>query len=441
MNRPPLDQQLKYMYGLERFGMRFGLDVMHQLMSALNNPHTSYPTIHITGTNGKGSTASFIASSLQAAGLKVGLYTSPHLVRFNERIQINGQPITDESLGDLVAYIRQTTTTHQIEATFFEFTTAVAFLYFSHRKVDIAVIEVGLGGRLDATNVITPLVSVITNIGTDHTQILGTSHQDIAHEKVGIVKPGVPVVTAETDPAIIRIFQQVSHTKKSTLYQIQDHLQATVLHTTLDQQTFATHGFFNDEFTIALRGEHQITNASTALVALHLLQQQGLPLSLDQIKQGLAQTRWPGRLDIISRTPFILMDGAHNPEGIAALCHFLDTAPLLPADTLLFAAKKDKDIDTMMKNLVRRFKKVIVTEGNFQPYPAHELAEHIRTLHPQVQAIANVAQALSTAQQQLTPGGMLLITGSLYMVGDVMAILKNQELFFISAVNTSVLSS
>ena len=196
---------IEYLYSLQRFGIKLGLERMQKFMKLLSNPHTKFPSIHVTGTNGKGSVCAYLAKVLEEAGYKVGLYTSPHLVKFNERIQINGKQITDTKIAELVEYIK--TNVADAHTTFFEFTTALAFVYFAQENVDIAIIEVGLGGNLDATTVITPLVSVITNISLDHTKILGETNLQIAEKKAGVIKKKIPLVTGEKDPAVLKMFE------------------------------------------------------------------------------------------------------------------------------------------------------------------------------------------------------------------------------------------
>jgi len=436
-----LPTELNYLTQLERYQeIKPGLAVMIRMLAALDNPHHQLPTIHIAGTNGKGSTAAFLASVLTAAGCKTGLYTSPHLHHFNERVQVNGQPVTNQELISLIAKIRQATQQHQLEPTYFEFTTALAFLYLAQQQVDIAVIEVGLGGSLDATNVITPLVSVITNIGLDHTEWLGQTKQAIAARKAGIIKPHVPVITAETDPNILAYLKNIATPKNSQLYAVHEHLDATVTNHSLTNQTFTpiqtpiqTPGvrinatsLLDQEFSIPLLGKHQITNALTALLTLrHLKAHPELSVSVkaSAVKKGLAETHWPGRLDVVSQDPFILVDGAHNLESIAALSDFLsENLNLLPPlDVLVIGMKRDKNLQPIIDHLVPKFRQVIVTEGKYQPTPASQLAAQ---LGPVAQAIPDIKQALTQAQQDLKPNHLMLITGSLYMIGDALTILR-----------------
>lgn len=415
-----LDQQLAYLHNLRRFEVvKPGLGTMVNLLAALDNPHHKFPSIHIAGTNGKGSTAAFIHNILTQSSLNtIGLYTSPYLRQFNERIRINDRHILDEELISLISRTRSKAIQHGLEPSYFEFMTAFAFLHFAEAKVDLAVIEAGMGGLLDATNVLTPQASVITNVGHDHQQWLGQSKREIAIRKAGIIKAGVPVITAETDDAIISIFEKICRQKNTQLYQVDQLLSPKIIKQSLSAQTFSTSGVINDTFSIPLLGAHQVTNACTALTTLHTLNQLS-PMAA--LKQGLKETEWDGRLQIVSKKPFILIDGAHNPEGIAALLDFLESTPSLPPlDTLILGLKENKDPIPMTKQLVKLFRRVIVTESRYLPMPASYLAQQISAHHPNVQSIPNLRDALAEAKAHLTPNTMLLITGSLYLIGDTL---------------------
>lgn len=463
-----LNQQLEYLYQLERFEkIKPGLAVMEKLLAALGQPHLSCPTIHLAGTNGKGSTAAILANTMTCAGYKTGMYTSPHLCRFNERVQINNQAISDKALGQLIKLLRQTSRRLKRQPTFFEFTTALAFLYFAHQKVDLAVIEVGLGGGLDATNVITPLVSIITNIGHDHENWLGKTKLERAKHKAGIIKSGIPVVTAETDQEILDLFDKICHERKTRLLPLLKYLQFspaannqpafpplfegrlggvtpplaprieegkypygqkfTAMPTAASRSLFPNSINGKHTYSINLLGTHQITNAGTAFLALQVLQQKNWPISPRSIRQGFATVKWPGRLDIWSQKPFILADGAHNPEGLESLKQFLDTAPSPPPDICLLGVKQDKTVIPQLKPILSRFRRVIVTEANYLPQSANQLANQIKKFHPQVRAIPNPADALTLARRELKPNHLLLITGSLYLIGDVMKIFSKKR--------------
>lgn len=424
---PNLSWQLEYMYGLERFGIKLGLGVMKSLVKGLGKPQETYPAIHIAGTNGKGSTAILMANALTEAGYKTGLYTSPHLVTFNERIRVNGNKISDEKLSRLIERVQKVCEQQEIKATFFEFTTSLALTYFAEEQVDISVIETGMGGRLDATNVVHPIVSVITNIGHDHMTHLGDTLEKVAGEKAGIIKPGAVCVTGETDKALTKYF--------GNCYKVPDYLTAHQISAGLDGQTLETHGMIEDRFSLRLLGRHQVDNALTALTALHFAKQKGFSVPVPNIQKAFAITRWPGRLDVIRKDPLILIDGAHNPEGAEALYNFLTEeqteqqsrislyGTMIRPRVLMLGVKKDKDLEVLYEKIAPMFEWVIVTEGNFEPMPAKILAEKIRPYNKDVEAIPNVQKALAAGKAALAPGDMMLITGSLYMIGDVMGVM------------------
>jgi len=450
MNQKTLKTELQYIQDLEKFEeIKPGLQTMQTLMAALGNPHHTFESIHIAGTNGKGSTATFLSSVLNQTNQRIGLYTSPHLTEFNERVKVQSENIDNLDLINLINQVRTVSEQEQIKPTYFEFTTALAFLHFSQLKVDLAIIEVGMGGLLDATNVITPLLSIITNIGHDHTNWLGATKKNIAQRKAGIIKPGIPVVTAETDPAILKYFNRRCHELNAPLHIVQQHLATGITDQSLTQQTVKillnnNKQTLPDTITIKLLGQHQVTNAATALTAIDVLKTSNKALSKSAIQRGFKQASWPGRLEIISHQPFTLIDGAHNPEGIEALAKFLDDyqRKLPTPDVLVLGAKLDKDITPYLEHLVPRFRHIICTESNYQPMPAHQLAKKLSanklpatsypasggtppagggSLPTSIQIEPNLTKALKLAQQQLKPDHLLLITGSLYLVGDVLS--------------------
>lgn len=420
-----LARQLNYLYALERFGVRMGLEVMEKLMRSLGNPEKNFKSVHISGTNGKGSTAILTANALQAGEYKVGMYTSPHLIAFNERIRIDGQMIGDEELSELVEEVQGVVGEQKIPVTFFEFTTAIAFLYFARQKVDIAVVEVGLGGDLDATNVIHPLVAAITNIGHDHTNILGLTKQEVASHKAGIFKTGSMAITSEEDPKVLQFLESKAREKKSKFFRVQDTVQIRPISTNLEGQKFAVIGSFDARFSMPLLGNHQLANAATALTILFYLSKNGFPVEVSDIQKAFAKTQWPGRLQVISKQPLILVDGAHNEEGAQALHSYISKyGSVFYPRVLVLAMKKDKDMPTMLQKIVPIFEKVIVTEGSFEPTPAQALAAVVKKHHADVTAIPNVNKAIAEAKRGLQKDDLLLVTGSLYMIGDALVALK-----------------
>jgi dihydrofolate synthase / folylpolyglutamate synthase len=436
-----MQEVLDYLYNLERFGIKLGLDVIKELLHKLDNPQNKFKSVHIAGTNGKGSTACFLDSILRSSGKKVGLYTSPHLVKFNERIQINGKDISDLDLVRLTTKIKNICEQNKIEATFFEFTTAIAFLYFAENNVDYSVIETGLGGRLDATNVLTPELSLITNIDIDHTKHLGDTKEKIAVEKAGIIKENSLVLTAEQDPSILEIFSNVCKEKKSKLCVLDDKFDIKLINSDLHGQEFSVTGKMEGGFTIKMLGQHQIRNAVLAIMGARKL-----GISQEEISEGLKNAYWPARLDIIKQDPLVLVDCAHNLAGITELVNFLkgtgcdvgardplkissqNFCPSIGADitkidkkkTLLLGTSEDKQISEMLKLLVPFFDKVVLTQGNFKPASLELLEDEVRKYCSEVYAYSDLKEAIPKAIELTNDNEMLVITGSIYLVGDVL---------------------
>ncbi|UCD82988.1 MAG: bifunctional folylpolyglutamate synthase/dihydrofolate synthase, partial [Desulfobacterales bacterium] len=297
------------MYGLHRFGIKLGLSTIRKILKGLGNPQNGFACIHVAGTNGKGSVASSLASILYRSGYRTGLYTSPHLVRFNERIQVNTRPIANDRV---VAAYNAVTRVHRgrREPTFFEFATAMAFYEFGRQEVDWAVVETGMGGRLDATNVITPELSIITNVSLEHQAYLGKTLNLIAGEKAGIIKTRKPVITAIRQKNAYQVVEMVAAEKKAPLYRLGRDFKIR----RHQSGTFSYYGRNNvwHNLQTALRGSHQADNAALVLAACELLNEDRTNLALNDIKKGLSTNYWPGRLETVSKDPFILLDGAHN---------------------------------------------------------------------------------------------------------------------------------
>lgn len=370
----------KYLDSLERFGINMGLDRIQLLLEKLDDPHRKFKSIHVAGTNGKGSTCAMIASILKEAGYKVGLYTSPHLFDYRERIKVNGRDIPkkifEAGLRRIERIVKNSHGTLS-RPTVFEVLTALAFWYFAKMKVDYAVIEVGLGGRLDATNVITPLVSVITNVDLEHTEILGRSLAKIAAEKAGIVKLGIPVVTAEEKSEPLKVIKDVCKKKKSFLIAV-----------SRKQEVIGS----------SLLGEHQRVNAACAVAAIRLAR---IKVSREAIRKGLRKTRWPGRFQIFSRKPLTILDGAHNPAGIKVLVDTLKKQYPRKKFTFIFGTQEDKDSVSMLALLKPLAKRIIITHSS----------------HPN--AAKKDSIELEDALKQ-SMGKDRVITGSLFLVADVL---------------------
>ncbi|MHB8096486.1 MAG: bifunctional folylpolyglutamate synthase/dihydrofolate synthase [Erysipelotrichaceae bacterium] len=386
---------------------RFSLEHFKSLLDKLDNPQYKLKTVHIAGTNGKGSTTDYLRSILQTSGYKVGTFTSPHLEVHNDRIRINNQFITDE---DLLHYGNQF---HELieenELSMFEIDTLIAIYYFIENNVDIALFEVGLGGRLDATNVILPLVSLITSIGYDHMDILGHTLEEISFEKAGIIKPNIPLITSEDKENCLFVFKSVCEERHSEFSRI--HLPTNVQSN--HSITFTYRGL---DITLNTLAFYQIKNSSLAIECALYLRECGYTISDESIMNGLKNTQWKGRFETISTKPYVIIDGAHNMHGIDALVEStkLCKKPLV----IVFSALKDKETEKMIHALVEIADEVIVTEFEFYRAASLELL----SLNNQVTAIRNPHDAIEYALKK-SIDGTCLITGSLYFISEVRQVL------------------
>jgi dihydrofolate synthase/folylpolyglutamate synthase len=425
---------LRYLYALEYRGMKFGLRNIRMLVREAGHPERAFPSIHVAGTNGKGSTSSFLASAFTEAGYKTGLYTSPHLVRFTERIRINGKEIDGTRLVSYVRRLRPLI--EKTRATFFEATTCVAFLYFADEEVDVAVIETGLGGRLDATNVVRPLVSVVTNVSLEHTELLGNSVRAIAREKGGIIKPSVPVVTGATDQEVLAVLRRraavcgVRLRESSKTVSIARHAGGKSV-------SMASPRLALGRFNPGLAGIHQQHNAALALCALDALL--GTPggkrgfgaLKPAVIRRGFERvernTGLSGRLQsLVGRRRPILLDVAHNPAGMRTLVKELTTrgGKNLVA---VFGVMKDKDYSTMLAELATAAGSVIaVAPAQKRALPAAELFRVGNELGFRMVMGGGVASGIRKALRTAKKGG-ILITGSHYVVGEALRALRSEN--------------
>ena len=381
----------------ETKNIKLGLERVQKVLEKLGNPQDKFPAIHVAGTNGKGSVCAMLDSILTEAGYKVGLYTSPHLFKFNERVKVRGDDISDERLEEGIRRVKGVV--GGIELTTFEILTCVAFDYFVEQGIDIAVVEVGLGGRLDATNLVSPVASVITNVEMDHTDYLGNTLKEIAYEKTGIIKEGVPCVTAENKTEILELIKGVCVEKKSTFYMIlKSRVKIPTLH---------------------LRGPHQRVNATLVSEVIWLLNNRGYNVSGDHIKRGIEKTRWPGRMDIISHEPLVVLDGAHNPAGAKALVKALREMNINEPLTLVFGAQEHKDWLEMLKVLVPAIGKLIITRSS-HPQAADPQSIKDGILHFKVPKVVtdNPSHAMSEALKDKKSA--ILVAGSLFLVADVL---------------------
>lgn len=420
---------IKFLYGLQKFGIKFGLENIKTLCASLGNPHHDYPSIHIAGTNGKGSTAAMIASVLTASGYKTGLYTSPHLLKFNERIRIDGKPISDKELVTYTRLIRDEV--KKTKATFFEATTAIAFKHFSDKKIDVAVIETGLGGRVDATNIITPLLSIITNIGLEHTEYLGATTSKIAREKAGIIKPFVPCATAVRDKDALRVIRFVARKSKSKLKHIDDTTKLALVKNDLQSQyvhlQVGSNVFKN--LKITMPGKFQEDNIRLSVLAVTLLREKySYKVSEKSMRRGLADVKkfsgLRGRFDVLSKDPLIIGDVAHNHH---AFINLKTTLFRLGIDKviIIFGLMKDKNIDSIVGE-IRDFARLVITcsPKTDRAIPSKVAASKFKLSKIPCIDGKTVKNSLKIAKNYASPDAVILITGSHFVLGEAMNYLK-----------------
>jgi dihydrofolate synthase/folylpolyglutamate synthase len=398
-------EAIQFLYGLRLFGAKFGLENTRQLAALAGNPQEQLRFIHVAGTNGKGSTCAMLESIYRAAGLRVGLFTSPHLVSFRERIQVTRELISEADVVQRVSEMQPRLATFPVayHPTFFEVVAVMALSYFSRRQCDLVIWETGLGGRLDATNIVTPLASVITNIGLDHQQWLGNTLGEIAAEKAGIIKPGIPVVTATGEPEALAVIEATAQQHGSPLTKITTQHASHIMHH-------------------ALAGEHQRLNAALALATVGLLQPK-IPVSETQMRSGLANVIWPGRFQIIQRPGgrTMVLDGAHNPAGVEALAATLRSQFPKARPTFILGMLADKDWQPMCKRLAELAARILTVPVSSERTAA--AAELATACHTDGSVPAVECASLSEALQRTADDSLVVVTGSLYLVGEALELL------------------
>jgi dihydrofolate synthase/folylpolyglutamate synthase len=420
------DDCLRTLFALHRFGIKLGLDCIGGLLAGLGNPHTRYRCLHVAGTNGKGSVAATLAALLAEAGFKTGLYTSPHLVKFNERIRIDGRMVSDADVVSAYAAVRDVAGGVR-QPTFFEFATAMAFHLFARHKVAWAVVETGMGGRLDATNIVRPEVAVITNISLEHRAYLGGTIAAIAREKAGIAKPGAPVVTGVHQPAARQAVAAAAAACGTPCYLLGQDFRTR----RRGEGRFDYLGLDRrwSDLTLRLTGPHQVGNAALALAAAEVLIRNGLPLGEDQVRRALARVRWPGRLQQVSARPAVIVDGAHNLAAARNLARHLAAAYPASRVTLVLGMLDDKPYRGMLAALLPTAARVVICAPVIdRAIPAATLGAAAAALHPAVTVIPQVPDAVLTTFRQAAPDDVICIAGSLYVAGEAMAALERQGL-------------
>jgi dihydrofolate synthase/folylpolyglutamate synthase len=412
------EETLAYLFDLERFGIKLDLSNIISLMNRLGNPHLKFPSIHIAGSNGKGSVAAMLQSILSASGHKTGLYTSPHLVDFRERIRIGDELIDKDFIVDFVTDLKEEIDKNGY--TFFEVTTALAFSYFAERKVDITVLETGMGGRLDATNIVTPLISIITNISLEHTEHLGITLPQIAFEKAGIIKTEVPTITAVDDPEVLQVIKNVCAERKSPLSIINRNSDVKIHALSINQTVFDFGPYVN--LNLNLSGRYQVTNAGLAIFAIEKLKEMGWKIKTKAVRDGLKDVNWRGRLEIFRKNPLTLLDVAHNPAGTKALVDALDE--LFPQKKIIFVfgVMADKDYPSMLKDICRKAKFIVFTKPDYKRAADPELLEKVLINENRpYEILPQVKQAYIFALKNANSEDVICITGSHFTVGEFLS--------------------
>lgn len=414
---------LDYILQMEKFGIKLGLSNITKFLSHLGNPQNSYPTVHVAGTNGKGSTVAIMESILTAAGYRVGAYTSPHLVDFRERIRISGRLIDKKYITEFIN--KNLKKIEGLPLTYFEAVTALAFAYFGDEKVDAALIETGMGGRLDATNVIQPKVTVITNVATEHTKWLGFKIREIAFEKAGIIKSGVPVISAAVNLDARRVIRQVSEQNKCKIMSVFDETQWIIKEISRDSTELDIFTRSNKYYNLrlALPGRHQLENAVSALLAVeHLEEATGIRASNTAVTAGFRSVKHDGRLQRVSDNPEIILDVAHNPAALSRIREYFHEFYEDKKVIALFGIVSDKNYAKMIKELDRIADIVILARPMTDRAADPELlAREIAKSHINYKVIPMVHEAYKAALDICKPDDIILVTGSHYTVGEVLA--------------------
>jgi dihydrofolate synthase/folylpolyglutamate synthase len=406
---------LEHFSGLKSADIRLDLGPITDLLNRFKNPQDAYSTILVGGTNGKGSIAAMVASVLARSGYRVGLYTSPHLIDIRERIRINGEMILPEEMDELIKEIKSFSTG---DITYFEFLTAVAFLHFYRKRVDIAVLEVGMGGRLDATNVVSPLISVISNISLEHCEYLGNRLEDIAWEKGGIIKNGANCITAVKQRRVVQCLEEICRLRGAKLIKLGREITIDIH----DDGSFSYRGTekrYNRLFC-PLKGRHQIDNAALAVGVIEYVAKKGFDIEENAVYEGIRDVRWEGRLEVLQNAPIVLVDGAHNAAGASVLADALTEGFTYKKLIMVFGVLNDKDYRTMAKKLIPCADHVILTK------PASERALSPEAIVPvarqylhHIDVVENAYEAFEKALSIAAQDDLICVTGSLYLVGEI----------------------
>lgn len=409
-------ETVKFLYGLERFGILLGLENIALLLESMGNPQLSFPVVHVTGSNGKGSTSAFVTGILREAGLSTALYTSPHLNDFRERIRLNGSMVSKEALIDSTRRVRELYDPER--TTFFEFTTAVAFDCIARARPDMAVIEVGLGGRLDATNTTHPNVTVITDISREHEDYLGTGIASVAREKAGIIKKGVPLVTAAARKEARAVILEVAERACSPVREFGRHFKG--IRTGRDTFDYRSDTLTLQRVSPPMPGAYQLRNASVAIAVVEELIAQGYPIPEDTIRNGIEKTRFPGRFEMVRREPDVIIDGAHTPEGMRLLKSALLRLYPGARPLLLLGLLRDKNYEALVRIIAPIAKEVVcVRPQGDRALDPEVLAALVRDVGIPARTAPGIREGFASLLLEASRKDVLVAAGSLYMIGPV----------------------
>jgi len=415
------EETVNYLYSRSRLGWKLGLQNVSMLLSKLGKPHTKFASVHVAGSSGKGSTSAMIESILRKAGYRTGLYTSPHLISFGERIRVNGRMIPGDQVVEFVSFARPFI--ESFGCTFFESITAMGFWHFAESKVDIAVVEVGLGGRLDATNVIRPLLSVITSISVEHADRLGDTIEKIAFEKAGIIKRNGRALAGFVDGPALSVIEDVARRRNASLDSVAGSVEGNILGLSDEGTRFSytSSGWHFPELFTPLIGRHQFENSITAVRAVEILRDAGAKVDAGSVMSGLARVSWPGRIQIVGRNPLIILDGAHSPAKAASLRAALEEIFSFKRLILVIGIMSDKDYPAVASILAPLADLVVATEPKMKrALDAEQLAAEFRDRGRETMVEKSTLRAYEMAREAAGPEDLICVTGSIFVVGEVM---------------------
>lgn len=421
-----VDGDLAWLFSLENMGIKLGLSNVRSLLSKLGDPQDRFGAVHVAGSNGKGSVSAMTASIIRSAGHRTGLYTSPHLVRFTERMTVDGMEMSEVHMGKMISEIRDIVENDVFPRplTFFEITTAMAFLHFSDQNVEEAVIEVGMGGRLDATNVIRPRCSIITRLSLEHVGFLGDTLGKIAYEKASIIKDGVPVISSPQEPQAMKVVSWMAKCRGAPLSVLGEHFLVDCVKRDMNGVTAALSSL-GMQVRIGLPGRYQCENAALAAECALVLGS-SIDISKESIVAGLSKARWPGRLEIVNDSPLTVLDVTHTPDGARVVAEELDLFPGSPR-VLVVGMLRDKDAKGAMDLLSPKFDHVICTSSRSDRALSPAEMKAACTGHGSCRAVAGVDKAIKSAMRKAGPKGFVMICGSLYTVGEAMEFLGAKD--------------